>query len=155
MWRLGPFGSGCRYVARLQLTTTPSAYDTQIGAHCVFYAYCNAIHLDLIDREDLPAYDSPGARHYHYCRVLFQVPLVPNIYEWLLISPDRCSVHWDTTPLTYNLSPQIVPNEYRETTHWYLIDNSAAPTWQVRGQMDIEAPVKMHSDGIAVIKIQP
>jgi hypothetical protein len=154
MWRLGPFRAGSRCVVRLRLTMETSTYTTQIGEDGEFFAYGNAILLDLIDRTDLPHYYGTDAEEYDQCRKLFQVPIVPTIYEWLLISPEGSSYRWETTPLSFNLSPQLITDDYRETTHWYVIDNSRTLTWCITGHRPLDFALKVHSHGVAVIKIR-
>jgi len=114
----------------LKLEATPECYNTQIGQGDTIYAYGDSILWQRIEH-DLRTYTGPNAEDYRL-RFLEGARVVPNIFEWLLVSPDS-STRWVTTPLSYNLSPRVVPDEYQQTTHWFVADYSQGGAWHLVG----------------------
>jgi hypothetical protein len=134
MWEIGPFAPQQRHVVRLQMLMTPESYDRQIGDGKLIYAYGSAILLEQINLETLPDYAGPDSESYQMALDSLRADLVPDVFEWLLVSPEERPGEWKTTPVTNNLSPRLITNELRETTHWFVADYIHAGRWKLEGE---------------------
>jgi len=134
MWEIGPFPAKSRSLARLQLTLSVESYRKQVGPLSEFYAYGDAILLDLIRREDLPGYCREDLADYEAALGSFRSHLVPGIFEWLMVTPEDDPLRWQTTPLSHNLSPRIIRDRFRDSTHWFVADYNLAREFHLKGK---------------------
>jgi hypothetical protein len=108
-----------------------------IGRDKAFVAYGESILLSKIQHEDLPAYEGADRDAYeeHLERFLAGNRIVPEAFEYLVISPEGSSLPWDTTPLSPTLFQQPIDSpELEQCTRWFVTDASATKDWQLTGK---------------------
>lgn len=118
MWEIGPFPANEKRLLRVRMSLGKKTYAAQIADGNEFYAYGDSILLDRIT-EDLMVYSGPDQEGYRKLFDAVTTRIVPQVFEYVLLS-EPGSPQWETTPLSYNFSPQLVPAEYETTTHWFV-----------------------------------
>jgi hypothetical protein len=130
MWKIGPFPPRTRQIASIHLAMTKQSYATQIGCADEFYAYGDAILLDRV-AEDVRAYGGTNRKDYQRALDTRGARIQPDVFEYVLVSLPGSNVRWKTTPISYNLSERFVPEEYRETVHWFVARYSEFNTFSI------------------------
>jgi len=135
-WQIGPFAANERSLIRIHFQLMPPSYVAQVGKAGTFYAYGEAILLDIIEHEDLPCYEGCDASEFYRAFETFQAArhLVPETFEYLVISADDDNLTWETTPLSPMLySPPIQSEALARTTHWFIADHAHGDRWSLVG----------------------
>jgi hypothetical protein len=137
MWKIGCFVGDQRHVIRLRLVLTPKTFESQIGREGIFYAYGESILLDKIEYEDLPCYEGEDAAEFRQAFAMFKScrHVVPDTFEYLVISPESKELEVETKVLSPMISPQFISSaNLRRCTRWFVADNSHSDKWSLMGK---------------------
>jgi hypothetical protein len=137
MWDVGGFTPGQRHLLRVRLSMAEETFEKQVGNRGFFDAYGEAILLRKIEQEDLPHCAESDTESYWRGFDRFQAAdhVVPDTFEYLVVSPIGTELRWETTALSQNLSCQFVPpGELRSCTRWFVADNSDSEHWCLEGR---------------------
>lgn len=135
LWRIGPFSGGQRHVFRIRMVMTPQTFERHVGPLGTFYAYGEAILLDKIEYEDLTCYEGSDAEEYRQVFAEFNAcsQMLPDKFEYLVVSPEGTTLEWETTPLSPLISPQLIlEDDLRSNTRWLVA--SYADKWSLIGK---------------------
>jgi hypothetical protein len=130
MWNISEIPGKTRQMIRLSLTMGDSTFLARIGGRDSFHAYGEAILLQKIEFEDLASFE--GRRCSGEYRDAFDSfksskHVVPDIFEYLLVSEDDTPLGWEVTPLSAGLSARWIPYpDMQNNTVWFVTDISRA-----------------------------
>jgi hypothetical protein len=135
IWEIGDVSRG-RSVVRVELKMTPQTFTTQIGGGTTFFAYGEAILLDVISKQDLPCYQ--GADRDEFIKQFDEFTKqhqTPDVFEYIITSNDP-QIRWTTTPISPNLSERYIPKPLRGRASWFLIEWPHADKFHVQGNVE-------------------
>jgi len=136
MWSINDLAAEQRQVIRIRLSMAPQTFESHIGRKGMFYAYGESILLNKIEYEDLACYKELDAGDYRQAFAKFKsgFHIVPDVFEYLVISPRDTYLGWEATPLSPMLSPQVVlPKDIQRNTRWFIADYKQSDKWSLVG----------------------
>ena len=117
---------------------TAASFAKQIGPSGKFYAYGEAILLDVIRKEDLRSYEGQDQQRFQELLDEFtKNHKLPDVFEYVITSNDP-AIRWKTTPLSSDLSERYLPEELRRNTNWFVVYWPNTADFHVEGEFDEE-----------------
>lgn len=157
MWELSGFAASARYILRLQLRMGKATFQNQIGSRDVINLYGESILLDKIESEDLSAYRETNPEQYENYRVQFErfqsgIHLIPDIYEFLLVSADGTELGWETSSVSPMLSPRLIADDdLQRATCWFVNDIAHNSRFLFVGRRSNSFAVKASRTGVRAV----
>jgi len=130
LWEIGEFTSSGRQVVRVCLSMSREAFEKELGTDQTFYTYGGGMLLDKIEHEDFISYRGANAEVFRRAFLIFKSALnvIPDVFEYLLVSLESAELQWEALPLSHFLSPQIVfPEELQSNTQWFVAGTAERP----------------------------
>jgi hypothetical protein len=136
MWEIRGFPEPGSRLLRLRLDMGRGTFDARIRNRNEFYAYGEDILLQKILHEDLPSYKGPDAQKYRTAFDAFSAKkhLVPDKFEYLLVSDEGTTLGWGAAPLSADVSTRWIGDpRLVKCTAWFVIDTMSANRFEIGG----------------------